>query len=120
MIESGEEGAAMHVHEDYESRPYQPLTLTSDQQQQFEEDLVLITWKGVYPYEYMDSFERFQKPQLPPKDVFYSSLTEVDISEIDCTHAQRVFNHFNMTYLRDYHNFYLLSSILRAFPVREF
>ena len=120
MIESGEEGAAMHVHEDYESRPYQPLTLTSDQQQQFEEDLVLITWKGVYPYEYMDSFERFQKPQLPPKDVFYSSLTEVDISEIDCTHAQRVFNHFNMTYLRDYHNFYVLSSILRAFPVREF
>ena len=120
MIESGEEGAAMHVHEDYESRPYQPLTLTSDQQQQFEEDLVLMTWKGVYPYEYMDSFERFQKPQLPPKDVFYSSLTEVDISEIDYTHAQRVFNHFNMTYLRDYHNFYLLSSILRAFPVREF
>ena len=120
MIESGEEGAAMHVHEDYESRPCQPLTLTSDQQQQFEEDLVLMTWKGVYPYEYMDSFERFQKPQLPPKDVFYSSLTEVDISEIDCTHAQRVFNHFNMTYLRDYHNFYLLSSILRAFPVREF
>ena len=85
MIESGEEGEAMHVHEDYESRPYQPLTLTSDQQQQFEEDLVLMTWKGVYSYEYMDSFERFQKPQLPPKDVFYSSLTEVDISEIDCT-----------------------------------
>ena len=53
--------------------------------------------KGVYPYEYMDSFERFQEPQLPPKDAFYSSLTEEDISKTDYTHAQRVSNHFNMT-----------------------
>ena len=60
----------------------------------------------------MDSFERFQEPQLPPKDAFYSSLTEEDIFEIDFTHAQRVFNHFNMTNLRDYHNFYLLTDVL--------
>ena len=68
-----------------------------------------MTRKGVYPYEYMDSVERFQEPQLPPKEAFYSSLTEEDISEIDYTHAQRVFNHFNMTDLRGYHNFYLLT-----------
>ena len=60
----------------------------------------------------MDSFERFQEPQLPPKDAFYGSLTEEDIFEIDFTHAQRVFNHFNMTNLRDYHNFYLLTDVL--------
>ena len=53
----------------------------------------------------MNSSERFQEPQLPPKDAIYSSLTEEDISEIDYTHAQRLFNHFNMTDLRDYHNF---------------
>ena len=39
--------------------------------------------KGVYSYEYMDSFERIQEPQLPLKDAFYSSFTEEDISEID-------------------------------------
>ena len=50
--------------------------------------------------------------QLPPKDAFYSSLTEEDISEIDYTHAQRVFNHFNRTDQRDYHNFYLLTNVL--------
>ena len=60
----------------------------------------------------MDSFGRFQETQLPPKDAFYSSLTEEDIFEIDYTHAQRVFNHFNMTNLRDYHNFYLLTDVL--------
>ena len=67
--------------------------------------------KGVYPYEYMDSFERFQEPQLPPKDAFYSSLTEEDISKTDYTHAQRVSNHFNMTDHGDYHNFYLLTNV---------
>ena len=83
----GEEGEAMQVHEDYQNHPYQLPILTSDQQQQIEEDLALMTRKGVYLYEYMDSFERFQESQLPPKDTFYSSLTEQDISEIDYTHA---------------------------------
>ena len=69
-----------------------------------------MTWKGVYPYEYMDSFERFQEPQLPPKDNFYSSVTEEDISEIDYTHPQKVL--FDMTDLGDYLNFYLLTNVL--------
>ena len=57
----------------------------------------------------MDSFERFQEPQLPPKDVFSSSLTEEDISEAD---NKKVFNHFDLTDLGDYHNFYLLTNVL--------
>ena len=64
----------------------------------------------------MDSFERFQEPQLPSKDTFYSSLTEEDISEIDDTHAQRVFNHFNMT---DYGNFYQLTEVILLADVFE-
>ena len=112
MTEGGEEGEAMYIHEDYQNQCYQLPTLTPDQQQQIEEDLALMTQKGVYPYEYMDSFEWFQELQLPPKDTFYSSLTEEDIFERDYTHAQRVFNHFNMTDLGDYHNFYLLTDVL--------
>ena len=34
--EDGEEGEAMHVHEDYRNYPYQPPTLMPDQQQQIE------------------------------------------------------------------------------------
>ena len=60
----------------------------------------------------MDSFEWFQEPQLPTKDVFYSSLIEESISEIDYTYAQKVFNHFDMTDLGDYHNFCLLTDVL--------
>ena len=107
MTEGGEEDEAMHGHEDYRNHPYQPPTLTSDQQQQIEEDLTLMTRKGV-----KDSFERFQEPQLPPKDAFYSSLTEEDISEINYTHSQRVFNYFDMSEIIDYHSFYLLTNVL--------
>ena len=59
VTEGGEEGEPMHVHEDYRNQPYNPPTLTSDQKQQIEEDLSLMTRKGVYPYEYLDSFEWF-------------------------------------------------------------
>ena len=38
MIEGGEMGEAMHVHEDYRNNSYPPLTLTPDQEQQVEED----------------------------------------------------------------------------------
>ena len=34
----------------------------------------LILRKGVYPYEYMDSFERFNETSLPPKEAFYSNF----------------------------------------------
>ena len=106
----------MHIHENYRN---QPPTLTPDQQQQMEEDLALMTRKGVYPYEYMDSFERFEESHLPPKDAFYTSFTEEGISEIDYTHAQRVFNHFDMIDLRDYHNFSLLTNVLLLADVFE-
>ena len=69
-----------------------------------------MTRKGIYPYEYMDFFEQFQGPQLPPKDTFCSLLTEEDISETDYIHVQRNFNH--MIDLGDYHDFYLLTDVL--------
>ena len=78
-----------------------------------------MTYKGVYPYENMDSFEQFQEPQLPLKDALYSSLTEDDISESDYTHAQRVFKHFDMTDLWDYCNFCLLTNVILLADVFE-
>ena len=43
---------------------------------------VLLLRKGVYPYEYMDSWERFNETSLPPKKDFYSELTLQDIKTI--------------------------------------
>ena len=66
----------------------------------------LITRKGVFPYEYMDSFDRFEETQLPPKESFYSSLSDESISDQDYQHAQEVWATFNCKNLKDYHDMF--------------
>ena len=44
---------------------------------------VLLLRKGVYPYEYMDSWEIFDKTSLPDKKAFYIELNSVDITDKD-------------------------------------
>ena len=56
--------------------------------------LSLVKRKGVYPYEYMDSLERFKENKLPPKESFYSKLTGEDISNEDYAHAKKVWELF--------------------------
>jgi hypothetical protein len=41
-----------------------------------DEQQSLILQKGTYPYEYMDTFEKFGETQLPPIEKFFSTLTE--------------------------------------------
>ena len=45
------------------------------------EQLNLVKEKGLYPYEYMDSFEKFFEDKLPDRCEFYSSLKDGCISE---------------------------------------
>ena len=80
----------------------------------------MLLWKGVYPYEYMDSWERFNEISLPPKEDFYSELILEDISDADYAHAQKVFNEY-CTDIGDYHDLYvqtdtlLLADVLKNF-----
>ena len=62
----------------------------------------LLLCEGVHPYEYMDSWERFAEPRLPPKEVFYSKLSGSGISNEDYVHAQRVWKAFDCTNLGVY------------------
>ena len=55
---------------------------------------VLLLRKGAYPYEYMDSWERFNETLLPPKKAFYSKLDLEDISDKDYLHAKKVWKEF--------------------------
>ena len=48
----------------------------------------LLYKKGIYPYEYVDSWEKFSETSLPPKEEFYSSLTDEHITEEEYEHAQ--------------------------------
>ena len=62
---------------------------------------VLLLRKGVYPYEYMDTWERFSEISLPSKEDFYSNLNMEDISDIDYRHANNVFKRFKLENLGD-------------------
>ncbi|XP_033112614.1 uncharacterized protein LOC117113400 [Anneissia japonica] len=76
------------------------------------DDLELVTRKGVYPYEYMDSFDKFEEVGLPSKELFYSSLRDEGISDDDYEHAARVYEHFKCKNLGDYHDLYLKTDVL--------
>ena len=68
--------------------------------------MVLLLRKGVYPYEYMDSWERFNET-LPPKESFYSELNLEDINYKDYSHAQKVWKEFEIRNLGEYHDLYV-------------
>ena len=64
---------------------------------------VLLLRKGVHPYEYMDTWERFSEISLPSKEDFYSNINMEDISDIDYRHTNNVFKGFKLESVGDYH-----------------
>ena len=80
----------------------------------------LLTRKGVYPYEYMNSWNRFEETQLPLINDFYSNLNMSSISEEDYQHAQKVWGEFGLHDLGDYyHDLYLRTDVILLANVYE-
>ena len=96
---------------DYRRTPRKQPSLTTKEKQLVEEELDLLKHKGIYPYEYMDSFNRFKESKIPSIEAFNSSLSGSVITEKEHVHAKKVFERFNMKTLQDYHNLYLLQDI---------
>jgi hypothetical protein len=83
------------------------------------EDLPLVTRKGVYPYEYTDSWEKLEETSLPPKEEFYSTLTEEHISSKEYEHARKVWDHFGCKTLGEYSDLYLKVDVMLLADVFE-
>ena len=79
----------------------------------------LLVRKGVYPYEYMNDFGRFDETSLPPPSEFYSKLSNEHITDSAYKHAQEVWTTYNCTTLGDYHNLYLRTDVLLLADVFE-
>ena len=75
--------------------------------------------KGIYPYEYMDEWNKFDEKELPVKESFYSNLTMEDISDTDYKHANNVFKKFSLNNLGDYHDLYVKSDTLLLADIFE-
>ena len=81
--------------------------------------LSLMSQKGVYPYNHMDSFEKFDQMKLPTKDQFYSVLNDQHITNDEYNHAKRVWKTFNIKTMGEYHDLYLKSDVLLLADVFE-
>ena len=75
------------------------------------EQFKLMKQKGVYPYDYLSSFDKFNEKQLPKKG-FYSILNNEHISDKDFTHDKNVSRTFNLKSKGEYHDLHLKSDIL--------
>ena len=84
-----------------------------------DEQFRLIKRKGVYPYDYMDSFERFSEKSLPGIEDFYSILNDTGISESDYSHAKEVWSTFQIRDMGEYHDLYLRTDVLLLADVFE-
>ena len=78
----------------------------------------LLIRKGVYPYEYMDSWDKFNR-SLPSIDKFYSNLNMSGISDGDYEHAGKVWKEFGIKNMGEYHDLYLRTDVILLANVFE-
>ena len=84
-----------------------------------DDNIDLLLRKGIYPYEYMNSADRFKDEQLPPIEAFHSTLRNEKCTQEDYKHAERVWEEFGCTTFLDYHNIYLKCDVLHLADVFE-
>ena len=72
----------------------------------------LLIRKGIYPYEYMSSWDKFIETKLPPKEAFYSKLNIVGVSSENYEHARSVWKEFGIKNLGEYHDLYLKTNVI--------
>ena len=82
-------------------------------------NFILLLRKGVYPYEDMDNWEKFDETTIPPKEAFYSKLNLKGISDADYEHTQKVWEVFEIKDCSKYHDLYAQSDTLLLADVFE-
>ena len=75
--------------------------------------------KSVFPYEYMDDWERFNKILLLEKEDFYIHLNMENKTDADTTHGKRVCKDCEIKKLGECHDLYVQSNILLSASVFE-
>lgn len=79
----------------------------------------LMCRKGVYCYDYIDSWDKYSETKLPEKSNFFNKLTGEHISESDYLHAVKVWKKFQVKNLGEYTDLYLKSDVLLLSDIFE-
>ena len=79
----------------------------------------LLVKKGIYPYEYMSKWDKFEETRFLPKEAFYSKLNMVGVSSENYEHARSVWTEFEIKNLGEYHDLYLKTDVILLANVFE-
>ena len=80
----------------------------------------LVSQKGVYPYEFMDGFDKFEKKQLPKKAAFFSRLNQEKVTDENYQRAQKVWEEFSVKNMGEFHDLYLKTDVLLLVVMESF
>ena len=94
---------------------------------EFSKDkLEILKRKGAYPYEWVDSYEKFDYKELPPKECFYSPIKDGNrdnnnghISDEKHLNLKNEWEEIGFNTFRDFHNYYLKKDVLLLVDVFE-
>ena len=87
------------------------------------DNLKILKQKGAYPYEYMNSFKRFNEEKLCARKYFFSStkkgkidedgkISDGHISIEDYMVCEKIWDKFGMKNMGDYHDHYFKKDVL--------
>jgi hypothetical protein len=79
----------------------------------------LLIRKGIFPYDYMDSWDKFLETQLPPREAFFNKLTNKSISENDYKYAQEIWDKYEIKDLGEYSDLYLKTDVILLTDIFE-
>ena len=79
----------------------------------------LLLRKGVYPYEYIDRWKKFNETSILDKEAFHSKLNDEGITDEDHAHYEKVFKEFGLKDHGEYHDLYVQSNTLLLADVFE-
>ena len=81
--------------------------------------LNLLTRKGVYPYDYVDSFEKLDEDIPTDRKAYFNTLTKEDITQDDYDFLCQLKDVFNLKTLRDLHDLYVSTDVMLLADVFE-
>ena len=93
-------------------------------------NLEFLKQKGAYPFEYMNSFKRFNEKKFPEKNCFYSSVKDGPtndngeklqgyLSDENYLTFRNIWNKFSIKNMDNYHEYYLKKDVLLSRDVSE-
>lgn len=79
----------------------------------------ILTKKGVFSYEYLDSASKLFETKLPPIECWYKKINGENICEEKYVHVHNVWQVFNISTLGEYSDVYMCTDILLLADVLE-